>query len=351
MLARMLAYELERESNERDLKRLNESMRVQARGMAAAGRVVRALASEADARPMVCEAACDAAGAQVAFLLEPRGSELCSTAMHGIVMAPVTIQARSEDRRGRKSGPVDARKAFADQTPLFIRDATDHEALAEGLVQATDAHSALFEPVIRDGKLSGMLILIWQERLESLSEAVSTAVRLVAAEAAVAIEHAGLRRQVDSLALNDALTGLPTRRIWDQELPRELARARRNESPVCIALINIDRMTEFNEQYGNQQGDQLLRGATAGWAAQLREVDLLARLDNGEFGLILPACILGEACDVLDRVRESTPRGQTASAGVARWDGEEHVELLINRCAGALSAAKAAGGDMTLPAD
>src|SRR5688572_32200760 len=53
------------------------------------------------------------------------------------------------------------------------------------------------------------------------------------------------------------------------------------------------------------------------------EVDLLARLGGTEFGVLLPGCGLGEAVEVLDRVRAATPRGQTASAGVARWDGEE----------------------------
>ena len=51
--------------------------------------------------------------------------------------------------------------------------------------------------------------------------------RLVAAQAAIAIEHAGLRARVEALALTDALTGLVTRRVFEEELPRELARARR----------------------------------------------------------------------------------------------------------------------------
>ena len=66
---------------------------------------------------------------------------------------------------------------------------------------------------------------------------------------------------------------------------------------------------------------------------------------------MLPGCGLGEAIEVLDRVRAATPRGQTASAGVARWDGEEPVELLVLRCDDALAAAKQAGRDVTIAAD
>src|SRR5918994_1216112 len=68
MLARVLAYELERESNERDLRRLNDSLRDHARGMGAIGRVVRVLAGGGDARPAVCRAACGMGGAPLAFL-------------------------------------------------------------------------------------------------------------------------------------------------------------------------------------------------------------------------------------------------------------------------------------------
>ena len=66
---------------------------------------------------------------------------------------------------------------------------------------------------------------------------------------------------------------------------------------------------------------------------------------------MLPGCGLGEAVEVLDRVRGATPRGQTASAGVARWDGEEPAELLLVRAQDALAAAKSSGRNVTIAAD
>ena len=77
----------------------------------------------------------------------------------------------------------------------------------------------------------------------------------------------------------------------------------------------------------------------------------MARTEGGTFAIILPNCGLGEAIDVLDRVRAATPREQTGSAGVARWDGEEPSELLQARCDEALAAAKQAGRNMTLAAE
>jgi diguanylate cyclase (GGDEF)-like protein len=344
MLARVLASELERESNERDLRRFNDLLRDQAHGMGAVGRVARALAAGEDARTAVCEAAREVAGAPVAFLLEPAGREFVSTAMAGVEIAPVTIQARGE----APSGPG---RAFTSKETYFVADARRHPALAPPLVEATNARSAVFEPVLRDGDVAGVLIVVWQVPLEELPDAPAGVLRLLAAQAAVAIEHATLRSRMGALALSDTLTGLVTRRVWDEEVPRELARARRADSPLSLAVIDLDHMSAFNMVRGEREGDRLLKETAARWRGELREVDLLARLDGTEFGVLLPSCGLGEAVDVLDRVRAATPRGQTASAGVARWDGEEPAELLLIRAQDALATAKEAGRNLTIAAD
>src|SRR5215216_797992 len=291
MLARVLASELERESNERDLRRFNDMLRDQARGMAAVGKVAKALAAGEDARTAVCEAACEVAGAPVAFLLEPNGRDFTSTAMAGAELAPVTIQPRAE-----ATGPG---RAFTAKETYFVADARTHPALSAPLVEATDARSAVFEPVLRDGVVAGVLIVIWRVPLEALPDAPGGVLRLLAAQAAVAIEH----------------------------------------------------MSAFNMLRGEREGDRLIKECGSRWRGELREVDFLARLDGTQFAIILPGCGLGEACDVLDRVREATPRGQTASAGVARWDGEEPAELLLARAQDALAAAKSAGRNVTIAAD
>jgi len=343
MLARVLASELERESNERDLRRFNDMLRDQARGMGAVGRVAKALAAGEDARRAVCEAACEVAGAPVAFLLEPSGREFTSTAMAGADIAPVTIQPRGDSSaHGR---------AFTAKETYFVADARTHPALAEPLVEATEARSAVFEPVLRDGAVAGVLIVIWRVPLEALPDAPGGVLRLLAAQAAVAIEHASLRDRLAGLSFTDPLTGLATRRMWDEELPREIARTRRSDSPLTIASIDIDHMSAFNMLRGEREGDRLIKECGSRWRNELREVDFLARVDGTEFAIILPGCGLGEACDVLDRVREATPRGQTASAGVARWDGEEPAELFLVRAQDALAAAKATGRNVTIAAD
>jgi diguanylate cyclase (GGDEF)-like protein len=341
MLARVLAYELERESNERDLKRMNDNLRDHARGMGAIGRVVHVLGGGEDARRAVCRAACEMAGAPVSFLLEPSGREFVSTAMSGVEMAPVTIQPR----------PETTGRAFTARESYFVADARTHPALAQPLVDATGARSALFEPVLRDGQVAGVLIVIWQLPIQAVPEGTSGMLRLLAAQAAVAIEYAGLRARMETLALTDELTGVATRRVLEEELPRELARARRHDYPVSLAVLDLDHLGAFNMLRGEREGDRLIKETAALWRGELREVDVMARLEGGRFAVILPNCGLGEAVDVMDRVRAATPREQTGSAGVARWDAEEPAELLQARCDGALSAAKQAGRNVTIAAD
>jgi len=344
MLAKVLAHELERESSARDVRKLNDGLRGQARQMEAVQRLAAALATDADPRPMACRVAAELVGAQVAVLLEPSGRDFVSSATHGAELAPVTIQPRAQ-----VAGT--SRRAFTATEPYFVPNARAHPALAGSLVEATGARTARFEPVLRDGEVAGVLLLIWQAPREELPEGEAAALRLVAAQAGAAIQQAALRARAGALALSDPLTGLAARRLWEEELPREIARARRYDQPLTVAVLDLDHLAVFNRQRGRKEGDRLLKEVAAAWRMQLRDVDLVSRLAGGTFGVVLPACGLSEACEVLERLREATPREQTASGGVGRWDGEEPAEILVLRCREALATAKAAGRDMVISAD
>ena len=83
--------------------------------------------------------------------------------MAGVTVQPVTIQPRGD-------GPA-AGKAFTAKEAYFVADARNHPALAAPLVEATSARSAVFEPILRDGEVCGVLIVIWQRPLDALPEA------------------------------------------------------------------------------------------------------------------------------------------------------------------------------------
>ena len=156
--------------------------------------------------------------------------------------------------------------------------------------------------------------------------------------------------QLDALAHNDALTGIPNRRSWDLDLVREMARAHRSGTPLHLALLDVDHFKRFNDSHGHQAGDLLLKSAAASWKTQLREGDMLARYGGEEFAALLAGCSQAEAVATLDRVRAATPLGETVSIGVAQWDGQQSPEQLIGVADGALYQAKHQGRDRVVAA-
>lgn len=150
-----------------------------------------------------------------------------------------------------------------------------------------------------------------------------------------------------ALADTDELTGLPTRRAWERDVRLAIARAARERSHVCVAMVDIDHFKDFNDENGDAAGDQLLRAAAGAWLHALRPSDVIARYGGEEFGVILPDCDEEEALPVVERLREATPFGQTVSAGIATWEPWESVTALITRVDSALYAAKETGRDRT----
>jgi diguanylate cyclase (GGDEF)-like protein len=157
-----------------------------------------------------------------------------------------------------------------------------------------------------------------------------------------AVEISRLISRLQGLARTDPLTGVPNRRVWEEELPRELARARRIGTPLCVAMIDLDNFKAFNDRFGHQAGDRVLKEAASVWRAQVRSTDLLVRYGGEEFALLLPACALDDAVRIVERLRIVTPQ-VTCSIGVTTWDFHESAGELVDRADRALYVAKAEG--------
>jgi diguanylate cyclase (GGDEF)-like protein len=157
-------------------------------------------------------------------------------------------------------------------------------------------------------------------------------------------------RQLRDLSRVDPLTSLPNRRAWATELPLAVDRARRSGAPLTVAMIDLDYFKRFNDTFGHPAGDQLLKTAAAAWRENLRTTDVLARYGGEEFAVLLPDADAERAMQVLDRLRPATPAGQTFSAGVATWDGDETGDQALARADAALYQAKLAGRNQTAAA-
>jgi diguanylate cyclase (GGDEF)-like protein/PAS domain S-box-containing protein len=322
-------------------------IRDQAEDLARVAEVARDLAGVRDAhaaRPAICRAALVLAEAKVSILYEPdpKGQELVSTAVMGARVDQIHLPFTGP--------PSGAATAFSSGQPHFVADLQGNPGVAQSVRESLGAVSALWQPVVRNGVPIGVLTLAWGERVAEPGQRVRSLMGLLAAEAAVAIERADLLARLEAVARTDDLTGLANRRAWDEHLPRELARARRDERPLCVAMLDLDRFKEYNDERGHQAGDRLLKEVAATWREMLRPSDLLARYGGEEFGLVLPNCPLEQGLEVVERLRLCTTSEQTCSAGVAGWDGEEAPELLVSRADAALYEAKKAGRDCAIAA-
>lgn len=97
------------------------------------------------------------------------------------------------------------------------------------------------------------------------------------------------------LATTDALTGLYTRRHFQEALEQELSMGRIMQYPVSLLLIDVDEFKQVNDTYGHQAGDQVLARVAALLQEGRRDMDLAARLGGDEMALVLPRCDLDDA--------------------------------------------------------
>lgn len=98
------------------------------------------------------------------------------------------------------------------------------------------------------------------------------------------------QERLSHAATHDALTGLPNRRLFDDRLRAEMARAHRLEQSLAVFFLDLDCFKAANDSLGHTTGDALLQSVAQRLIATVRESDTVARLGGDEFLFILPAC-------------------------------------------------------------
>lgn len=163
----------------------------------------------------------------------------------------------------------------------------------------------------------------------------------------------GAHDRIEELSRRDALTGLTNRRWLDEVLRLEVERARRYQTPLSVAMVDLDLFKDINDSFGHAVGDQVLKAAASALEGAVRMTDVVSRYGGEEFLVLLPNTELPQALMLAERMRADLrlmpvtfrPEPVTASFGVAQWESKDSVESLVGRADEALYEAKRTGRD------
>ncbi len=157
-------------------------------------------------------------------------------------------------------------------------------------------------------------------------------------------------------AMTDSLTNLSNRKCFDRELEILMQKANETSSPLCLVMLDIDHFKTFNDTYGHQTGDQVLRLVAATLKKNIKGRDIAARYGGEEFSIILPGTKLKDAVALSDKIRKAIQAKEllkrstneklgriTASFGVALLVSKDSPSTFIERADQALYMAKRTG--------
>jgi len=188
--------------------------------------------------------------------------------------------------------------------------------------------------------------------------AAHSALALVVALPLVIVLQRSLRHaSLAAAARTDAKTGLLNAGAWQREAAVEVTRAARAQTPLAVAIADIDHFKAVNDTHGHLAGDAVLAAVSAAMRDLLRDFDLCGRFGGEEFALLLPRTTAAQALEITERIRQgisqlAIPRDGTAairitiSIGVAVPSQARHtLDDLLAAADHALYQAKRSGRD------
>lgn len=222
--------------------------------------------------------------------------------------------------------------------------------------------SYLCVPMMAQGEALGILHLVRQASEGQLTEAKEQLAITVAGQIALALANLRLRESLKVQSIRDPLTGLFNRRYMEESLERELRRAARSQHSLGVIMLDLDHFKYFNDSFGHEAGDVLLRTLSRFMQTRLRGEDIACRYGGEEFILILMEASPEITHERAEELRLGVKELQTVfhdrllgsitiSAGTANFpENGSSKEELLRAVDAALYTAKAQGRDRVVSA-
>ena len=176
-----------------------------------------------------------------------------------------------------------------------------------------------------------------------------------------------LRTQLENVrreSLTDPLTGIANRKAFDTELATAIAESRQTGEPMALFMCDIDRFKQFNDSWGHQTGDHVLKLVAACISENVKGRDTAARYGGEEFAVIVRRADVAAAAKLAEQIRSNVQGKKlvkkstgdilgsiTVSIGVAELSGSEDGTMLIQRADMCLYRAKHAGRNRVIVQD
>ena len=213
---------------------------------------------------------------------------------------------------------------------------------------------SLCVPMMAQGEIMGLLYLSSDEA-GRLPEAKHQLARTVSEHLSLALANLKLRETLHNQSIRDPLTGLFNRRYMEESLQQELHRANRGNYPLGIAMVDVDHFKKYNDTWGHEAGDIVLRELASFLQQNIRVSDIACRYGGEELTLIFPGMDLDETrkraeqlCREIAQLKlhyQDQPLGTiTISLGIACFPEHGRTgEALVQRADASLYRAKAEG--------
>jgi diguanylate cyclase (GGDEF)-like protein/PAS domain S-box-containing protein len=223
-------------------------------------------------------------------------------------------------------------------------------------------HTYLCVPILAQGETLGILHLQATDQAPQMNAVELPFNTTFAGQVGLSIANIGLREALKTQSIRDALTGIYNRRYLEETLEREVRRAGRAGQSLGLLMIDLDHFKRFNDTYGHEAGDAVLRETASFLGAGIRAEDFVCRFGGEEFVIVLPTADKETSRARAERLRSKMRdltvmhRGRslgmvTISVGVAAFpeDGLSPKELMAAADA-ALYQAKRGGRDQVITA-
>ncbi|MCA9075001.1 MAG: sensor domain-containing diguanylate cyclase [Planctomycetaceae bacterium] len=234
---------------------------------------------------------------------------------------------------------------------LLTSERVEQDHLLKSELSDDDYVPQAIAPLMAGGDLLGLIVI---DELEHQSSNFERMLDTLTNIYALGLKNAQLFRRVEEMALRDGLTGLFNHTTFQRELRSLVRKSTVNGTPLSLVMSDVDRFKSFNDDYGHQAGDDVLRELALLWKAVMPNSAILARYGGEEFIAALPNCDEDRATELAEILRSTIEEHPflshgremrvTASFGVAEFaGGSQSTDDLVRVSDQCLYTAKKSG--------